>query len=289
MHGEVIKIKRPVIRYHGGKWKLAPWIVSQFPAHRIYVEPYCGGASVLLRKPRSYSECVNDLNSEIVNLFRVLRDAELSHELRRQLQLTPFARDEFRAAYRLVELLDPEGMIEMARRTVVKAFMGFGSAAITSRSNGAAPTGFRSNSNKSGTTPAHDWKNYPEGLEAIVERLRGVVIENKDACEVMLQHDTPQTLHYCDPPYVNETRDKGSDYSHEMTDDDHRELAKVLREMNGMVILSGYPCDLYDKELFPDWYRVERPHLADGARKRTEVLWMNDAAAAQQQKGLFQC
>lgn len=160
MHGETVKIKRPVVRYHGGKWKLAKWIISHFPEHRIYVEPYCGGASVLLQKERCYCECVNDMNDEMVNLFRVLRNRDTAAD-------------------------------------------------------------------------------------------------------------------YCDPPYVAETRDKGSDYSHEMTSDDHRQMAKTLRALTGKVIVSGYPCDLYDKELFADWHRVERPYFADGARKRTEVLWMN--------------
>lgn len=275
-------VKRPVVRYHGGKWKLAPWIISHFPEHRIYVEPFCGGASVLMRKPRCYSECINDLNGEIVNLFSVLRDPQQSEKLRQALYLTPFAKSEFNEAYQPTE--DP---FEQARRTIIKAFMGFGSASITAKSGRAAGfrpgsnfyftpnTGFRANSNRSGTVPAHDWANYPDCIPAITERLRGVVIENKAAVNVMLQHDTDKTLHYVDPPYPASTRDKGSDYSHEMTDDDHREMAAVLRSLKGKVVLSGYPCELYDQELFQDWRRVERPHLADGARKRTEVLWMN--------------
>lgn len=269
---------RPIVRYHGGKWLLAPWIISHFPEHRIYVEPFCGGASVLLQKPRTYSECINDLSGEMVNVFRVLRDPEGAEVLKRSLLLTPFARDEYRAAR-----ITSEADVERARQTIIKSFMGFGSAAINQN------TGFRSNSNRSGTTPAHDWANYPSCVPAFVERLRGVVIENKDACELMIQHDQPTALHYVDPPYPKATRDAGNDYCHEMTDDDHRKLAEVLHGLNGMVILSGYRCDLYDKELFADWYSVERKHLADGARERIEVLWMNAAAAKQQvrQEALF--
>lgn len=284
-----IKPKRPVVRYHGGKWTLAPWLISHFPKHRIYVEPFCGGASVLMRKPRVYSECINDLNGEMVNLFRVLQNESSAAELHRLLYFTPFARDEFFEAYQT-----SENPVERAKRTIIKAFMGFGSAAITASSGRAAgfrpgsnyyinpSTGFRANSNRSGTVPAHDWANYPEQIPAFVERLRGVVIENRDASDVMKQHDTPQTLHYVDPPYVPETRDKGKDYSHEMTEGDHRKLAETLRSLEGMVVLSGYPSTLYDDELFADWYRVKREHLADGARTRTEVLWINDKAATQQ-------
>lgn len=267
---------RPVLRYHGGKWKLAPWIVSLFPPHRVYVEAFGGGASVLLRKPRSYGEVYNDRDDEIVNLFRVLRDSETAARLRDALRLTPFSRSEFRAAYERSD--DP---VEQARRGVVRAFMGFGSASFTRDHR----TGFRSNSNRSGTTPAHDWAHYPDLLDAFTERLTGVVIENKHGPDVIAQHDGPGTLHYLDPPYPFSTRvlPRGAAsrfcYRHEMTDDDHRALAGVARAVTGMVIISGYPCDLYDAELYPDWTRVERQHHADGARPRTEVLWMNKACA----------
>jgi DNA adenine methylase len=271
------QLTRPMIRYHGGKWKLAPWIISHFPAHRVFVEPFGGGGSVLLRKPRSYAEIYNDLDSEVVNLFRVVR--ERGRELRHALELTPFARDEFVEAW-----MPSENSLEQARRTVVRAYMGFGSAAVTlMRANpkpgrrGLARTGFRANSNRSGTTPAHDWANYPNALDAIIERLRGVVIENRNALDLMPQHDGDQTLFYVDPPYVAETRDKGGDYRHELTNADHESLADVLHALRGAVVLSGYDCPLYSA-LYTDWHRVERVAFADGARLRIECLWLNEAA-----------
>lgn len=273
-------LTRPLIRYHGGKWKLADKIIPFFPNHRVYVEPYGGGASILLKKPRTYAEVYNDLDGEIVNLFRIVRDR--GDELRALLELTPFSRDEYRASF--PETNDP---LEQARRTVVRSHMGFGSNALAR----AVVSGFRSNSNRSGTTPARDWRNLPERIPAIIERLRGVVIENRDAMEVMQRHDGPDTLHYCDPPYVHETRSglytgQGSavGYTHEMTDDDHRKMAGGLRILQGMVIVSGYACPLYDEELFSDWTRYEIPALADGARERIEVLWMNEPAAIEQMR-----
>lgn len=257
---------RPALRWHGGKWLLAPWIISHFPKHQVYVEPFGGAASVLIRKPRAYAEVYNDLDQSVVNLFRVLR-SDRAGQLVNALRLTPFSREEFRAAYQPCS-----DELERARRLIVRSFMGFGS-------NGHnRSTGFRANSNRSGTTPAHDWCNYPDGLIAIIERWRGVIVENKDACAVMAQHDSENTLHYVDPPYVFDTRaDLSKDYAHELTDEQHRELLTFLRELRGMVILSGYPSHIYDDAL-TGWHRVQRQALADGARKRTEVLWINPQA-----------
>jgi DNA adenine methylase len=256
--------KRPIMRWHGGKWRLAPWIISHFQAHRVYVEPFGGAGSVLLRKSRSYAEVYNDLDGEAVNLFRVVRDR--GDELRELLELTPFARTEFIESYEPSS--DP---LEQARRTCARSFMGFGSNSHNRK------TGFRSNSNRNGTTPAHDWANYPAALDAIIERLRGVVIECRDAKEVIAAHDSHETLIYVDPPYVAGTRDKGSDYKFEMSDSDHIDLAMFLSDAKGMVIVSGYESKIYD-DIYRGWKKVTRAALADGARKRVEVLWINKAA-----------
>lgn len=271
------QLSRPAVRYHGGKWRLAPWIIQHLPPHRVYVEPFGGGASVLLRKPRSHAEVYNDLDSEMVNLFRVIRNQ--GPALVDVLRLTPFAREEFVEAWHPSS--DP---LEQARRTIVRSFMGFGSAAITrSRLSdkpgrgGLAKTGFRANSNRSGTTPCQDWANYPDALIQIIERMQGVVIENRNALQLIPQHDGFQTVFYVDPPYVPETRDKGSDYRHEMTNQDHMDLATSLHSLSGMVVLSGYPSDLYN-DLYSGWLRIDRKAFADGARERVECLWINNAA-----------
>ncbi|SCM79855.1 putative methyltransferase [uncultured Pleomorphomonas sp.] len=269
---------RPVLRWHGGKWRLAPWIISHFPAHRTYVEPFGGAASVLIRKPRAYGEVYNDLDGEVVTLFRVLRDEPSARRLQDLLRLTPFARQEFREAYEPTD--DP---IERARRLVIRSFMGFGSNAHASAAKGHRSTGFRANSSRSGTTPALDWAHYPDAMDALIERLAGVVIECRPAIEVMRQHDRPETLHYVDPPYVLATRVQGNKYdlgwrmyAHEMTDEDHAVLLDVLRGLSGMVVLSGYSHPLYDDTL-AGWHRLELDTYADGARPRTEVLWLNQA------------
>lgn len=179
---------------------------------------------------------------------------------------------EFSEAYERAD--DP---VERARRLIIRSFMGFGSGAASSRKG----TGFRSNSNRSGTTPAHDWTTYPDALSAVIERTRGVVIEHRDALAVMAIHDGPETLHYVDPPYLHGSRSAfaAGNYRHELTDEKHAELLDALKSLTGMVVLSGYPSPLYDAAL-AGWTRVDRAALADGARARVEVLWLNPAAAA---------
>lgn len=147
---------RPALRYHGGKWRLAPWIISHFPAHRVYVEPFGGGASVLLRKPRVEREVYNDLDEDVVNLFQVLRDAGRSGQLIELLRLTPFARTEFEDSYEPTS--DP---VERARRLVVRSYMGFGSSVFVNHA-----TGFRDYTkvHRNDRFPARDWVNYPADL-----------------------------------------------------------------------------------------------------------------------------
>jgi DNA adenine methylase len=273
------KPKGPIIRWHGGKWRIAPWIIAHFPKHRTYVEPFGGGASVLLRKPVSYAEIYNDLDERLVALFRVLRDREQAAELIRRLELTPFARVEFEEAYE-----DSPDPVESARRTLVRSFMGFGSDGTA----GIYRTGFRSKILKSGTTPTTAWRAYPAALELAVERLLEVTFERKPAVDVMRQYDDPTTLFYVDPPYLPSTRSQGNRrrrgpgtaqfevYAHEMTEENHVLLLQELQGLGGMVVLSGYASDLYDRKLL-GWRREEKETHGDGGAPRTEVIWMNPA------------
>lgn len=265
---------RPVLRYHGGKWRLARWILSFFPDHRCYVEPFGGGASVLLRKRRSETEVYNDLDEEVVNLFRVLRDPPAASRLVEMCRLTPFSRVEFERSYE-----PTEDDVERARRLVVRSFMGFGSSVLAKHA-----TGFRdySKAHERRRYPAGDWTNYPDCLRLCVERMAAVIVDARDACEVIPRHDSLRTLYYVDPPYVLSTRGSArgvrQKYAVELTDDDHRRLACVLHDVRGYVVLSGHPSPLYDA-LYTGWERHERPHMADGAEPRTEVVWLNAACS----------
>ena len=277
-------VTRPALRYHGGKFRLAPWILQFFPPHGCYVEPFGGAAGVLLRKPRVYAEVYNDLDGDIVNFFRVVRDPKMRADLIEACRLTPYARDEFDASYEPTD--DP---LERARRTCIRAAMGFGSAGATK-----ATTGFRTDTRRKYGTAQHNWADYPGALGAIGERFAGVLIENRDAIAVIQAHDGPDSLHFVDPPYVHSTRamrNKGG-YRHELDDDGHRRLLDALRAVDGMVVLCGYASNLYDTELSA-WERHETAARISGGRgttHRTEVAWLNPAcsdALRRSRGGLF--
>lgn len=260
-----MKVKRPVVRYHGGKFLLADWIVSHFPDHRTYVESFGGGGSVLLKKKKSHFEVYNDLDGEIVNVFRVCRDH--LERLRELIILTPYSRDEFVKSY--IPTDDP---IEQARRTIFRSYAAFGSTGISGKK-----TGFRGLGRQSGTVPSMDWANYPDAMQAISSRLRGVVIENRDAHQVMATYDSLSTLHYVDPPYVHSTRNKhcaGQGYRYEMTEQQHLELLHFIMSLSGMVVISGYDHPIY-REILTDWKVLERRSMADGAKERKELLFIS--------------
>ena len=280
----MMPITHPVLRYHGGKFRLASWIQSFFPAHTCYVEPFGGAAGVLLQKERVYAEVYNDLDSQVANFFAVLRDPALRQQLIDAVVLTPYARAEFDGAWE-----DSPDIIESARRLCVRAQMGFGSAGATK-----GVTGFRIDTKREYGTAQSLWAQYPEALAAAGIRLTGVLIENRLAIDVMRQHDSPSTLHFVDPPYVHSTRSHSTNYRHEMTDDDHAQLLDAVRQLKGMVVLSGYPSELYNDGL-RQWDRYDttsRIASGRGAALRNEVAWINPAcrealAAEAAQQRLF--
>lgn len=262
---------RPVMRYHGGKFRNAEKIMRYFPKHKAYVEPFGGAASILMQKARVALEVYNDLDDEIVNVFKVLRSPVASVRLQEELILTPFAFSEYLKAYS--PCTDP---VERARRTLTRAAMGVGSNAATRE----AVNGFRSK-RAACSSPARDFANYPPHVEAFCARLQGVTIECRPALDIIQRYDSPDTLFYVDPPYVVSTRTLGhQSYRHEMTDVEHEALATALHEVKGKVILSGYDCDLYQR-LYAGWKSVSFKALADKAQERTETIWISDNAITQ--------
>lgn len=276
-------ITRPALRYHGAKFRLAPWLMQFFPEHGCYVESFGGAAGVLLQKPWAYAEVYNDLDQDIVNFFRVMRDPAQRLQLIEACRLTPYARDEFEQAYD--ETADP---VERARRTAIRAAMGFGSAAATK-----GTTGFRTDTRRKYGTAQHNWAAYPEALAAIGERFAGVLIENRPAIDVIQAHDGHDTLHFVDPPYVHDTRVMRAQggYRHELDDAGHVALLAALNAVDGMVVLCGHESDLYAQAL-TGWEMHATEARISGGRGtalRTEVVWINQACAAalRRRHGLF--
>lgn len=268
-------IRRPAVRYYGGKWRIAKWIISYFPAHECYVEPYGGAMSVLLQKRRSPLEIYNDLNEDVVTFFRILRAQP--DELLRVLSLTPWSRAEYILAHEPTD--DP---LERARRFYILCWQGFGGGRARWRA------GWRYQI-RSGTLWKPSSISFTElgHLVPIVERLLGVQIECRDALEVIASCDSPTTLFYLDPPYVHSTRSKWKDvYQVEMDDDQHRHLAEVVHGLRGMALISGYPGELY-RELYEahGWVRLETQARSNGGGPRsmavrTEALWISPRTLA---------
>lgn len=266
------RVTRPVLRYHGGKWRLAPWIISHFPAHRVYVEPFGGAGSVLLQKPPAITEIWNDVEDEVVNLFSVLRDH--ADALARLLALTPFSRAEYCGLYERTD--DP---LERARRFVCRSFMGQSSKGALRRS------GFDSRINPDGfASRLACLRSLPDELPYIAQRFADTIIECRPASDILAQYDRADALFYVDPPYLAQ---RANHYTHEMDAHAHAMLLEQLTRLTGMVALSGYHSPLYDDSL-RHWWSAEKRAFADGARRRTEVLWLNPACAEALDRGRAQ-
>ena len=267
-----MKLDHPLIRYHGGKFRLASWIISYFPSRETYVEPFGGGASVLLSKSPSRMEVYNDLDQDIVNFFEVLRDQTLAEKLAFQVELTPYSRSEF-----LNARAETNDRIEQARRLVVRAQMGFGSAGATKGN-----TGFRLDTARGGSDIVTIWQRQPEVIRQAAARLKKVLIENRDAIKVIQDHDREDTLFFIDPPYVLDTRNMGGKaYRHEMSNADHEQLINVLNSCKGKIILCGYDHTIYEAL---NWKKVIKSVAAagqSGSVLREEILWINPQAEKQ--------
>jgi DNA adenine methylase len=271
--GVPLRPHRPPLRYFGSKWRIAPWIVAHFPRHDCYVEPFCGGLSVLLRKPPSIFEYVNDLDDEVVTFFRVLRRRPA--ELVTAIERTPFARRELELAREPVEDGDE---LEVARRLYVLAWQARGGPRIQWKA------GWRfQRRQERGRSAIQDFVDTST-LELVTQRLRMVGIEHGDAFAVLRRFDGVETLFYVDPPYLGDVRSerwRKKAYRHEFhLLADHARLAEALSRVRGMVVLSGYPSPLYEQLYQARGWEVRTVNAqTDGGHGDVvEALWFNPAA-----------
>ncbi len=262
--------KRIVFGWYGGKFNHLEWLLPRLPAAHHYCEPFAGSGAVLLNRSPAPIETYNDIDGEVVNFFRVLRDR--GPELQRAIALTPFAREEFHNA--ITASAKGASELERARRFFVLARQtrtGLAQSATLGRWANCKET---SRAGMSGVVSR--WLGGVEGLSDIAERLLRVQIENRPALDVIRLYDSPKTLFYCDPPYLHDTRGDNSAYGYEMVDSEHVDLSAALRRCEGKVAVSGYRNDVMD-QLYRDWTRFDAPaKQAHSIKKmRFECLWMN--------------
>ena len=259
---------RAVFRYPGSKWSLAGWIIAHFPLEyekMVYLEPFAGSGAVFFNKNPGAVETVNDLDSDIVNLFRVLRDRP--DELKRALELTPYSREEYDLAFEPTE--DP---LEKARRYMVKTTQAIG-AKLNSK------CGWRNHKQMKIGGTACKWNGITETIDEAAARLKGsttnlVQIEHMDALRLIERYNTPDALIYIDPPYVRSSRKSGALYRFEMDDRQHVQLLEIITKSRAKIILSGYQNELYDRYL-KDWKTDSTMSQTTSTEMALETIWMN--------------
>ncbi len=265
---------KAIVKYPGSKWRIAEWIIRFFPEHHSYLEPFAGSLAVLMNKPRSHIETVNDLDGDVVNLFQWIRDdpEKLAHEI----YFTLYSRQAYDGAFQAV----PEGSLQKAVNFCIRLNMGHGF-----RTNGEKVGRKNDIQGRERAYAARDWITLPDRIMAAAVRLRGVQIECRPAIEVIRRFNFRNVLIYADPPYVLSTR-RGRQYRHEMEDAGHEQLLLALLEHKGPVVLSGYDNGLYNG-LLKGWHRKETTAYSQACSKKREILWMNFRPAETEQLTLF--
>jgi DNA adenine methylase len=276
-------VRRPLLRYFGGKWQLRHWIIKHMPSHQFYAEPFAGAASVLLGKTRALGgEIINDLNGDVINLFRVMQDVKLADELQRKLEWTPYANAELVLSREVAT--DP---VERARRMLIRSFMGIEVAGVKAKNSGSSQkSGLRmgnvdlrrldQDGKRTFRNCANDWFNWKQALPTLRDRLARVMIYERDALEFIRLMDAPDCLLYIDPTYHHSAR---SDTRYVVEFREHTDLVTVLLGLSSMVLLSGYPNQDYKPLEIAGWKRVQRSYRANmSLDRRTECLWISPNA-----------
>lgn len=258
-----------VLHYPGSKKRIAQWIINQMPTHHSYLEPFFGGGAILFEKPPAPIETVNDLDEDVINFFRVLKNPETRTHLQEWLEYTPYARSVYDETFRKV----PDGPIEQAGYFAIRSMQSHGFR-LTEKCGWKKDVYGRESA-----YAVRYWNELPELLAVMATRLKNVQIEHRPALELIRAFNHPGVLMYLDPPYVLSTRGR-KQYRHEMSDDDHREMLLEVRGCKAMVMLSGYDCELYN-EYLGDWQKAQIDARAQNNHRRVETLWMNFEPAEQ--------
>ena len=255
---------KSVLNYPGSKKRIASWIIKHMPPHHSYMEPYFGCGAVLFAKEPSPIETVNDLDGEVVNFFRVIRDPESREKLQEWIAYTPYARQVYDEAVQ-----DGHGdSLERAACFAVKSMQSHGFR-MTGECGWKKDVYGRENA-----YAVRYWNELPGSIAEMAARLKQVQIENRPALELIEAYDYENVLMYLDPPYVLSTRRGRKQYKHEMTDQDHIDLLEEVTSSKAKVMISGYDCEVYDFFL-GSWKKLQIAARTQDNRRRTETLWMN--------------
>lgn len=255
-----------MLKYPGSKWNIAGQIVNLIPEHHSYVEPYFGSGAVLFNNPASDIETINDLDSEVTNLFQcVQKDSE---RLARLVMTTPFSREEYEKQFEGKAETLYASSFQRAAGFLIRCWQGHGF-----RTNGYKVGWKNDVVGRERAYALWNWYRLPEWIIDIAERLRKVQIENRPAIEVIKRFDYPDVFMYLDPPYILGSR-TGKQYMHEMTDADHEELLKTILLSKAKIMISGYETEMYNDYL-KDWRKETFSSCAEHGKPRTEVVWMN--------------
>lgn len=254
---------KSLLHYPGSKKRIASWIIGNMPEHHSYLEPYFGGGAVLFEKPPSRIETVNDLDGDVVNFFRVIRDPESCQELEHWLTYTPYSRQVYDESFEK----EPRSPVEQAGYFAIRSMQSHGFR--TSEKTGWKKDVY----GREAAYAVKNWNELPEALAEMAARLKSVQIENRPALELIRAFDHENVLIYLDPPYVWSTRGR-MQYRHEMSDPDHEEMLEASLHSRAKIMLSGYDCELYGRYL-KDWRKLQMPARAQNSLPRTETLWLN--------------
>ena len=226
-----------VLKYPGAKQRIADWIIQNMPEHEVYLEPYFGSGAVFFSKTPVKIETLNDINGDIYNYFRVIR--ENAAALAKQIEMTPDSREEYENCFK--EISENDDPVEQARKFAVRCWFGFGSSNVYKN-------GFRSSQSRRSPQTTKQWNVLPDRILRSAERLKNAQIEQLDAIELIRRYDTPDVFIYLDPPYLPGIR-KSHLYKQEMTEEQHVELLKEIKEHPARIMISGYENDLYNSML----------------------------------------
>jgi DNA adenine methylase len=271
--------RNSIISRMGGKTYILDWLLSSFPKkgqYGLFVDVFCGSASVALSNKGRHITIINDLDSELMNLYSVLRDEQKSHKLAEQIYFTMYSRDEFNGAF--IENTE-DSDIEKARKFLIKSRQSVYAKCNNWMACKSQPE------DRTDSKIAAKFSYLSSEIIDFTDKIKKFQIENKPFSFILDKYDTEETFFYCDPPYIKSAQISKTDYyDHIMTETDHIELIELCKTRKGMVAISGLKTDLYI-DLLKDWKLITHEHTIQSSgglvkgkineKTMIDCLWVN--------------